>query len=77
MLNMVSKSSLSESGKLLKVGSGGVVSLEKLGSGVSRNLTELEKRISKFISSTERAPARNEEFVKMRVEKTSEEEDKV
>ena len=56
MLNMVSKSSLSESGKLPKVSS-----------GVSRNLTELEKRISKFISSTERAPAQKEE-VKVKVE---------
>ena len=65
MLNMVSKSSLSESGKLPKVSS-----------GVSRNLTELEKRISKFISSTERAPAQKEE-VKVKVEKTSEEEEKV
>ena len=65
MLNMVSKSSLSESGKLPRVSS-----------GVSRNLTELEKRISKFISSTERAPAREEE-VKVKVEKTSEKEEKV
>ena len=60
MLNVVSKSSLAESGRLPVVSS-----------GVSRNLTDLDRRISKFITSTDRGPARVE--VEKKAEPKSEE----
>ena len=56
----MSKSSLSESGKL-----------PKLSSGVSRNLSGLDKRISKFITSAEEGQPRAE--IEKQPEKKSEE----
>ena len=61
---LVSKSSLSESGKL-----------PKLSSGVSRNLTDLDKRISKFVTATERGPPPVEVEAEKKVELKSEEVD--